>query len=369
MFEQNKWYDKLPDESLAVYEPNLRLFFETMYERQMIWKRRFLDQQPFPWTENPILRDNKFTNVYRELDRNSQWQIKNIMLDEKLSLKNLVWKLMVFRFFNNPETFTFNPKNESVQLFNTITTSSGKEITVTNIEDIIPASKWRNGIPNYEEYNVEEFEYFIAGIRSFSKNPFTNAYLVNSGKIKGKGRDYYYTRVVIPALHKSIPELIKVVLKAKDPQEIIDFLCTLPCVANFIAHEFYQDFTYIPRYTDKVFMRFTQDDWTNVGPGASVGIRLIFPNLKGKQQKEGIYKLRKMACDDLGKIGREKGELMPYLYWDKVNKKYQTYTACNISLHQIEMWLCEFQKYWKMMIGEGKQRSKFQMRTKELIVK
>ena len=40
-----------------------------------------------------------------------------------------------------------------------------------------------------------------------------------------------------------------------------------------------------------------------------------------------------------------------------------------ITLHQIEMWLCEFQKYWKMKIGEGKQRSKFEPKTKVKIIK
>ena len=105
MFEWASWYDKLPNDDLEVYEPHLKLFFETMYERQLIWKRRFIEQRPRPWTDNEIFRNSKFTNVYRELDRNSQWQIKNILLDSSLSRVNLIWKMMVFRFFNCPETF------------------------------------------------------------------------------------------------------------------------------------------------------------------------------------------------------------------------------------------------------------------------
>ena len=69
------------------------------------------------------------------------------------------------------------------------------------------------------------------------------------------------------------------------------------------------------------------------------------------------------------KISEEKGESFPYLYWDKEKQQYYTNDKCNITLHQIEMWLCEFQKYWKMIIGQGKQRSKFKPRTKELIHK
>ena len=64
MFENASWHDKLPDENLEVYEPHLRLFFETMYERMLICKRRFIDQRPRPWTDNKIFRESKFTNVY-----------------------------------------------------------------------------------------------------------------------------------------------------------------------------------------------------------------------------------------------------------------------------------------------------------------
>lgn len=332
MFEAYSWHTKLPDENLSVYEPFLQLFFETMYERMMIWKRRFIEQKPQPWTENAILRDSKFTNVYRELDRNSQWQIRNILLDDSLSPVNLIWKLMVFRFFNNPETFKRG----------------------------VEWRGWRNGIPDWKDYDEDDFVSFIEEVRKSGQNPYTNAYLINSMSAPGKSRDWCYTRLVIPTLHKRIPQLISVVRNADSPESIITYLKTVPSVADFIAHEFYQDFTYIPRYTDREFMRFTQNDFTNVGPGASVGIRLIYPNLKTvREQKQAIYWLRDAAEEQLTKIGALKGEPMGYLEWDKESKEYKLTDKCNITLHQIEMWLCEFQKYWKMMIGEGKQRSKF----------
>lgn len=332
MFEAYSWHTKLPDENLSVYEPFLQLFFETMYERMMIWKRRFIEQKPQPWTENAILRDSKFTNVYRELDRNSQWQIRNILLDDFLSPVNLIWKLMVFRFFNNPETFKRG----------------------------VEWRGWRNGIPDWKDYDEDDFVSFIEEVRKSGQNPYTNAYLINSMSAPGKSRDWCYTRLVIPTLHKRIPQLISVVRNADSPESIITYLKTVPAVADFIAHEFYQDFTYIPRYTDREFMRFTQNDFTNVGPGASVGIRLIYPNLKtAREQKQAIYWLRDAAEEQLTKIGALKGEPMGYLEWDKESKEYKLTDKCNITLHQIEMWLCEFQKYWKMMIGEGKQRSKF----------
>ena len=364
--------DFLPDDTIDVHQEHKRLFFWLMHERMAIWKRRFIDKKDRPWTENEILRDYKFTNVYRELDRNSQWQIKNILLDDTLSLKNLIWKMMVFRFFNNPETFTFNPKKSEIaiqgDLFGAPIKSGLKQ--AEKFSDLIPATKWRNGIPDYEEYDEDEFSRFIAGVRSSGQNPYTTAYLINSQATPGQPRDYCYTRVVIPTLHKNIPEIIKLVLKAKNPEEIIDYLIKMPAVANFIAHEFYQDFTYIPRYTDRKFMKFTQDDYTNVGPGASIGIRLIYPSLDSvAKQKQAIYWLRDEAERELAKVAKSKGEPMYYLEWDKKKREYYLTDECNITLHQIEMWLCEFQKYWKMTIKTGKQRSRFEPTTKEIIVK
>ena len=332
MFECYSWYKKMPDENLTLYGPFFQLFFETMYERMMIWKRRFVEGLPSPWTKDVILRDYKFTNVYRELDRNSQWQINNILLDSSLTPLNLIWKMMVFRFFNNPETFKRG----------------------------IEWRGWRNGIPDWKDYNENDFASFIEEVRKSGQNPYTNAYCINSISTPGKSRDYCYTRLVIPTLHKRVPQLISEIRNADSPEEIISNLKTIPAVADFIAHEFYQDFTYIPRYTNRVFMNFNQNDYTNVGPGASVGIRLIYPNLKTEQeQKQAIYWLRDDAEQQLTKIGIDKGEPMKYLEWDKERREYQLVEKCNITLHQIEMWLCEFQKYWKMLVGEGKQRSKF----------
>ena len=340
MFDYYSWHTKLPDENLSVYEPYLHLFFETMYERMMIWKRRFIEERPRPWTDNAILRDAKFTNVYRELDRNSQWQIRNILLKSgEMTLLNLIWKMMVFRTFNNPETFMKGMQWKG----------------------------WRSGVPDWKEYDENEFAEFIAEVRKGGQNPFTNAYLINSMATPGRSRDYCYTRLVIPMLRKHIPQLISIVRSADTPERIITYLKTLPSVSDFIAHEYYQDFTYIPRYTDHEFMKFTQNDFTNVGPGASVGIRLIYPNLKTtREQKQAIYWLRDAASEQLSQIGAEKGEPMGYLEWDKEQQKYRLSGDCNITLHQIEMWLCEFQKYWKMVIGEGKQRSKFVPKTTSL---
>lgn len=321
-----KWFSSLPDSSKEVDEENLKLFFQTMFERQQVWFKRFIKKKERPWTKDEFFANNKFTNVFRELDRNSQWQINHIFMEQN-NRKDLLWKIMLFRVFNCPEAFEWYGKQEK---------------------------SFKGVMPSYDEYNQEEWAELVLGYRETGGNPYTNAYLLNSLACPGKTRDWCYTNKVVPEIHAAIPELIKLLLKAKEPEVIIKFLKNLPTVADFMAHEFYQDFTYAPRYSGIKLMKFDQNDFTNVGPGASTGIRLIFPNLSKSEQIEGIYRLREMAKEELAKIGEFK-----YIGWDREERRYKIFKNGDVTLHQIEMWLCEFQKYWKMKIGMGKQRSIF----------
>lgn len=337
MYENEKWYNKLPSEELDIYEPNLKLFFETMYERQMIWKRRFIDKKERPWTDNEYFQHIKFTNVYRELDRSCQWEIKNIICDDNLSLKDLIWKMIVYRYFNKPEFFIYG------------------------------MNRWRNGIPSWDEYDEDEFYDFAQEYRKTGQTPFTAAYTIYNAD--GMTRDEFYLNNVIPFTHKHIDELINIVKNANAPEDIINFLKTFPAMGNFLSHEVYQDFTYIAKYTKREFMKFGPNDFTNVGPGSQCGIRLIYPSIKSvKEQKNYIYKLKDLSKEWLDKISKERGESFPYLYWDKDNKQYYIGNECNITLNQIEMWLCEFSKYWKIDTCKMRYRNLFKPRTEKLIL-
>lgn len=322
MFEKQSWYDKLPSEELELSESHLQAFFKTMFQRQHIWHDRFVRGLPAPWTDDPIMRDNKFTNVYRELDRNSIWLIENV-IKQPFDEESMIFAIMLFRFFNEPNTF----------------------------------SKENGGMPWYRNFMQADFERRIKNLRRSGVNPYTTAYAIWGGNINGGTRDDWYCRIVIPALRQQVPLIRQWMNVCPTADEFFKKLLTVKGGAAFTAHEFYQDFTYIKRYTGQTWFPWDQNDFTNVGPGASVGLRLIFPNLKGREQKQGIYRLRDMAAEQLAKFGR-----FPYLHVDEEGETYVDFDDPNITLHQIEMWLCEYQKYWKMLIGQGKQRSKFKPR-------
>ncbi len=330
-YGETPWADQLPDGDLDVCEDNLILFFETMVARQNIWYNRFVSKENRVEVTDTILLENKFTNVYRELDRNSQFSITQIILDDELDDINLLWKLMFYRLFNNPNTFQYIERTRG----------------------------HKAGIPELLEWDEDDFVKSIQEIRSgankVDNNPFTNAYLINSMACPGKSRDYCYTRKVIPTLFDRIIEFYDATQEMNTPEEFIKLLETLPGVSGFISHEIYQDLTYIARYTDRKIFKWDQDDFTNVGPGCDLGLRLIYPSTAKKAEKlNKIAELRDIAnsgiLEDLG---------FKFLSFNKKIKKYEVSDTGKISLHQIEMFLCEQQKHWKMSIGVGKQRSKY----------
>src|SRR5205085_6338590 len=75
-------------------------------ERQRIFFRR-LERCPPPWTEDPILLANKFTNAYRASDRVSQYLIRRVIYRDDLPCDpaEVVFRILLFKFFNRIETW------------------------------------------------------------------------------------------------------------------------------------------------------------------------------------------------------------------------------------------------------------------------
>nr|DAS96432.1 MAG TPA: Pplase1 alpha-glutamyl/putrescinyl thymine pyrophosphorylase clade 1 [Caudoviricetes sp.] len=383
MFEKESFYHLLPPDTMEVCEEHFQEFFQTMFDRQRIWFERNVNKSPREeWSKDEILLNNKFTNVYRELDRSSIWIIRNIILNEEFDgfcsdrklKRNMLWKLLVARLINNPVTLSFVP-SEHTLFTEFVDPADG----VT--KPLISASEMGiSGIPHVDEYDPEKMRQFLMGIKVLGMNPYTNAYYVRSEV--GFERNESFAYVSFRYINDNIDRILDAIENAKKPTDVIKKLNELPCVSSFLTHEFYQDLTYIKRYRGESFFKFNQDDFTSVGPGASTGIRLIYPYLKTiREQKKAIYWLKDIALRELDKIAKERGVPFPFISvvprsgsiiandlphddlktkieegaFDDVDNPYQ------ISLHQIEMWLCEYQKYWKVKNSIGRQRSKFHL--------
>ena len=73
-------------------------------ERQKIFFKRFYGET-YPWTEDDILNQYKFTNVYRATDRVSQYLIKDVLYKGNQEPNELFFRLILFKIFNRISTW------------------------------------------------------------------------------------------------------------------------------------------------------------------------------------------------------------------------------------------------------------------------
>lgn len=334
--DNHEYIQYLPDRNLSVSEKDLNKYFETMYERQQIWKRRFIDKEKAPWTDDEIFLENKFPNLYRELDRSSWWLISNIIKDENSSLKNKVWKCIVYRLFNSPDFFEF----------------------------LSAVTGWKGGIPDYEHFKEEQprFVTIARALQDMGANPFTNAYIISSSFVKGTGinRAEAYASIALSELWAAVDMIVDTTLIAEGLNDIVEILCTIPGVKKFIANELMQDMIYINRFSKEDFLPFDVNELTHVGPGSLLGLRIIFPDrVINAQRVAGMKELLAIAEEKLNEVAEKHGEPMVYAKYDPVTGGYIASDEFNLTINNIEGWLCEYSKYWKISMNVGKLQRKF----------
>ena len=85
-------------------EEIFRYYFYFIQERMNIFWNKY--DQHFPWTNDGILKVNKFTNVYRAMDRVSQYLIQNVIYKNgSFSNEDILFRILIFKIFNKPETW------------------------------------------------------------------------------------------------------------------------------------------------------------------------------------------------------------------------------------------------------------------------
>lgn len=117
-------------------------FYRFIYLRQSVWHNRFVSKKTFPWTEDTVLQQFKFCNVYRELDKGSQ-SIINFINRVDISLIDKLFNIIAYRFFNRVETIeTLFRGGLSVDSFNAEHKQDLTPLTANDFLIVGPGAKW-----------------------------------------------------------------------------------------------------------------------------------------------------------------------------------------------------------------------------------
>lgn len=278
-------------------------FWKFIYERQEIFHKRFVLKEPPPWTNNPILRDYKFTNVYRELDRGTVYLIDKILPHE--DKKAVVFNVLIYRLFNKTETM-----------------------------DLI-------GFQELDKFDINKLHPILMEVWERGEPLFTSAFMVAAqdrfGGSKIKFENYLK---IFDKIHKDMDRIYDGIKNASSMEEVFDIVRGLQGFGRFLAYEVAVDLNY-----DREICQFSEDDFVNVGPGCKKGLDFIYSGLKRyAEYVDKIHELRYSQKDHFKRLGLE-----DFKYWN----------GKELTLRSVEHALCEFSKYWRAKQGTGRPRVRF----------
>lgn len=299
-------------------EQNIAAFFEFVYRRQEIWHRRFVLQQPAPWTDDAVLRDYKFCNVYRELDGGTQAIVKYLK-QPGIKPEAKLFNIIAYRFFNRRDTI----------------------------------EKLFGGLLNPLNFKVKDYEKRFDELKK-RENIFSNAYLVSSHPYNPAYRPqdkHVQILLMLDDLRGRLGEIIER-LRANPPQEGLKIIAKNVAMAGpFLSGQILLDATYAGD-----IVPYSGNDFLIVGPGAHWGLNLIFEKkLSKKEADEACRRLYGMQKEEFNRLAKDKGLDWQAVRWQKPDYPNAPY----LCLHDIQNSLCEFRKYWRLKAGEKAKKRYF----------
>lgn len=225
-------------------EPKKSVVFDTY------WKFAFLRQEAFfnrlsytqgPWSDDKIISEYKFTNAYRASDRVSQYLIKNVIYSNSWSVRDTIFRILLFKFFNKIETW---------QLLE----AAVGEISINN-------------------FSVAKYSDVLQKAMDRKQRIYSAAYIIPSGpkhEYFGKRKHEFHLML----LHKLITgSFIEQLIQSISMEEAYQRILGVESLGKFLAYQFVTDLNYSDYFT------FSEQEFVVPGPGALDGIKKCFISL------------------------------------------------------------------------------------------
>lgn len=225
-----------------------KLYWYFAAERQQIWQRRLSGAKP-PFTDDPILQNNKFCNTYRVLDRVSQDLIKQVS-NNPISPVDDAFRTVFYRFFSKPETFNY------------VEQQLGEPLALEHL------------------YNGQ-LEAVLTKLYTSGATLYTNAFILCANNAYGYSRKYQnHVGLFKDMFHNDA--FIKTLSSAREIGEVQAALKRFPLIGDFMSFQLAVDLSYLGSTT------YSQNKTVIAGPGALRGIAKAFKSTGGLAASEII---------------------------------------------------------------------------------
>lgn len=273
---------------------NVKPFFKYCRERYQILLNRRAGLSK-PWTRDKILQRYSFCNVRREDDKTTVWFREAFRSSPKVT----VFSCVAFRFFSR--------------------ISTGKILVQHNL-----LADWNEKLARKVLKDVHPL--------------VTGAYIVKAypGMTKLEG----IIRVLRP-VWKAQQEGLFDDTKGCTLERAHQKLMVFPYVGTFMAHEAIMDLRFTPILSNAPDWA----TWAAAGPGAARGLSRV----TGKPLDHFNYHGEKSRAEML--------ELMRYIRLRSQSEKFWPNEFPPMDVHTVEFSLCEFDKFERTRLGEGRPKS------------
>jgi NTP pyrophosphatase (non-canonical NTP hydrolase) len=266
-------------------------------ERQRVFFNR-LERRPAPWTRDPVLRANKFTNAYRASDRVSQFLIRRVIYRNDLpnSANEVVFRILLFKLFNKIETWELLEAN------------------------LVPLT--------WEGYSFKRYDQVLSRAMERGQKIYSAAYIMPSAGSLGHEKKHRNHLALIERMIKG--ELPAKLADAKSMGQAFNLLLAYPTLGDFLAFQYTIDINY------STVTNFDEMDFIVPGPGAIDGIRKCFTNTAGKTDADVIRFVTE----------RQRAE------FDRLGLDFKTLWGRDLQLIDCQNLFCEVDKYARVMHPE-----------------
>jgi hypothetical protein len=325
-------------------DPRAR-FFAYARERHSIYLRR-ASGKPRPWTQDPILQEFRFTNVFREFDKTTAWFRQHVR-DPLRNKPEVLLATVAFRLLNRIEI------GEAVFLQGVLDGGTAWEV-------------YRDG-GGAHKGDFCSTRILRQAIKAFcKKGPYvTGAYIISTPpgykKLDGvmKIIEDFATRKCertgcgyqdwMCGAKRMLDERGKITL-----EQTHEWLGGFPYLGKFHAYEIVTDL----RHTALLDKAPDINSWANMGPGARRGLNRIHERSRSEIGAGSKRKLWGLPIEE-----KQAQKEMQVLLQQSRLVKYWPFTANAKTpaweMRDVEHTLCEFDKYERVRTGEGRPRGVF----------
>lgn len=247
----------------------LSLYRDYNYNRALAYK---LKLEGTPFTRDLFIGDNEklykvittfnFTNVRRELDRESVFLINSVINNYNFSLEDRILNTFMFRGFNTASVIPLFP--EWPIPFSMIDGNYFEYMTRVENER-------RESDENLKRLGNQKSAYLVSPLRRASN------------VLLGDKRDEFNLNPRLAYYVQHYKDTIIAAFHAETSEESINTLVSLPGVGWFLGYQIWVDFTYFQE------SKFNENDLVVSGPGCDVGIDWMVTVESDVKNEDGTF--------------------------------------------------------------------------------